>query len=116
MPDTGNDRTSDSVNDVAGSGEPSFVHIAICTGTDLDGAGVTLVDRLCLNDPAVHLIADDMNVCVQQQKAFIGMLEADDKEISKLKTNENAWTMISFAFFMAFAAMLIFNFATRKAS
>lgn len=82
----------------------------------MDGAGVTLVDRLCLNDPAVRLVADDMNVCVQQQKAFIGLLDADDKAIEKLKTNEDSWMMISFAFFMACVAMLIFNFATRKAS
>lgn len=61
---------SDSVNDLDGPHAPSFVGVAICIGTDLQGEPVTLIDRLCINRPGVEKINDDYAICQQEMKAF----------------------------------------------
>jgi hypothetical protein len=64
------DPLSDSVNDVGGARDPEFTPIAICTGTDMDGRPVTILDRLCLNRPAVETVVGDMKICQQEAKMF----------------------------------------------
>ena len=61
---------SDVVNDIGGAHEPEFDAIALCIGTDLDGNPVTLVDRLCLNRPAVEKVIGDMSICQQEAQVF----------------------------------------------
>lgn len=61
---------SDAVNDLDGPYEPSFVPVAICIGTDLQGEPVTLVDRLCVNRPGVEKMRDDMLLCQQEMKSW----------------------------------------------
>lgn len=65
---------SDVVNDLDGAHEPSFVGVAICIGTDLEGDPVTLLDRLCINRPGVEKITGDMEIC--QQDARLSAREA----------------------------------------
>lgn len=57
---------SDVVNDIGGAHEPEFTSVAVCVGADLDGNPITLLDRLCLNRPAVEKVIDDMSMCEQQ--------------------------------------------------
>lgn len=74
----GDEPLSDAVNDVGGTaGEPSYVSVAICIGANMDAQPVTLVDRLCLNRPAVQQIADNQAICIQQEVAF-------DREVERL--------------------------------
>lgn len=109
------DAASDSVNDISGSGEPSFVHVAICTGTAMDGSGVTLVDRLCLNDPAVRLIDGDMSICQQQQVQFAAIIDGVDKQ---LQTEVNYGQSLGIAaiveFLMIMALAVALHAVTRK--
>lgn len=63
---------SDSINDIGGAHEPEFSAVAICIGSDFEGNPITLVDRLCLNRPAVEKVVGDMQICEQNAKAFEG--------------------------------------------
>jgi hypothetical protein len=77
------------MNDADGSGEPSFVNIAICVGTDLHDGGVTLVNRLCMNEAAVNLINGDYQLCRQQEKVFAAMTDKYERQIAQYESNEN---------------------------
>lgn len=60
-----------SVDDIKHpDGEPSYVGVAICVGSDLQGQPVTLLDRLCVNRAAAQQLRDNVDICVQQEKAF----------------------------------------------
>lgn len=106
---------ADTVSDVAGSGEPSFVHVAICTGTDMDGGSVTMVNRLCLNGPAVDLIDGDMSICEQQQKAFAGIMDVKSKQLDVEMAYGRSLTIASVVeFFMIFVLAIALHASTRK--
>jgi hypothetical protein len=83
---------SDVVNDVGGAGEPGFVHVAICTGSDIDAQPITLVDRMCINRPGIDMLVADMNMCEQQLKLVEG--HSESCTIGLDRANKE-WTIIA---------------------
>lgn len=50
-----------ATNDLdGGSLSPSYVHVAACVGSDVDGESVTIIDRLCLNNAAAVEVSNDL--------------------------------------------------------
>lgn len=96
---------SDVVNDIDGARDPSFVHVAICTGSSIDSEPVTLVDRLCLNGPAVEVINDNYSICIQENKAYVAEVaqltkERDESEFYG-KIISGAWVVMFIMFVIA---------------
>lgn len=100
---------SDVVNDISDdSGEPSYVGVAICTGSDLNAQPITLVDRLCINRAGVIQISDDMKICEQNAAAFRRdvAIQEIQKQSEKRESDAYAFGFVFFAamFFIAIAS------------
>lgn len=48
-----------AVNDNKPTGEPSFLHVALAVGSDVDSRPILIVDRLCLNHEAAKIMSDE---------------------------------------------------------
>lgn len=83
----------DAVNDVAPNGEPSYTEVAICTGTDMDNHPITLVNRFCMNKPALEILQGEMDACQQQLRSYrnISEIKADEAAIAKHDLEGAQW-------------------------
>lgn len=97
----------DAVNDVEPTGEPSYTEVAICTGTDMDNHPITLVNRFCMNKPALEILKGEMDACQQQLRSYRNISEIKTEEAASLKKD---YTGVSHACFglLGVVAMCVF--------
>lgn len=76
------------INDLdGGADQPSYAHIAVCVGSDVDGDPVTIVDRLCLNNAAARSVGDGLEYAYEQNEELKSALIESKQENAKQESN-----------------------------
>lgn len=83
------DNAGQGTVDFGGETKPNAVHVAVCVGTDTDKRSIKLVDRLCLNDPAVREIRGVIASLMVERQGLINQINDTNQLLynEKLRTS-----------------------------
>lgn len=101
------------VNDVEPSGDPSFVSVAMCIGTDFDENPILLVDRLCLNREAANIVKAEMDAKTQDAAKWTAQAEKCEQSLESAR--KDAATGMALFVVMLIVAVAAVGLAIRKA-
>lgn len=93
---SGTAMAADGRNDVKApvQGEDS-VHVAICTGTDINKSEILLVDRLCLNRDAVGVVKGSIDQLQGERNKLLVEINKANKAKADLEAEQNKLIVVS---------------------